>query len=317
MGYLPIRVSTLKSDIKLGFDVYIQLPHKLLLYARGLDDIEAHRIKYLKGKKVRKLFINDNEENKYQEYIDRCLSEAMQDSSISLEEKAGLVVGSGEATAERIFEDPHSKKSYDAAQSTATNLINVLGQNDELLKGIFDHKLEEAFDTVDGRMQKHALNTSSLCISFGEHQKLDRGQIEILGVAGLFHDVGFSQYEESEKQLFVKELSEMQASELTRYKEHPRIGGEILQDKDFASEDIIELILAHEEKQGGNGFPNKLKTLSPVQEILSICCFYEREVTLLGKSRDSVLEDFSVNQIGNYNLDTIKAFKNFVKKSGL
>lgn len=318
MGYLPIRISTLKSGVSLGFDVYVQLPHKLLIYARGDDDIEQHRLGYLKSKKVRKLYIQDKDEKSYQEYIDRCLNAAMSDESISLEEKAGLVVGAGEATAERIYEDPHSKKSYDAAQNTATNLINVLAQNDELLKGIFDHQLEEGVaQDYDARMQKHALNTSSLCISFAEFLGTDKASVEILGVAGLFHDVGYSQYNNDEKMLFFKEVSEMEAPELTRYKEHPKIGGEILQDKDFASKDVIDLILVHEEKRSGDGFPNKLTSLTETQEILCISAFYDREVTCLGKERDSVLEDFAINQIGNFDLDMIKKFKKFVKKAGL
>lgn len=317
MGYLPIRLSTLKSEIKLGFNVYVQLPHKILLYARGNDDIEFHRIGYLKKKKVRKLYINDSEEFKYQDYIDRCLNAAMSDDSVSLEEKADLVVGASEATAERIYEDPHSKKSYDAAQNTATNLINVLGKSDEILRGIFDHK-GEGESTDDYKMQKHAVNTSSLCISFAEYLKLDKAIVEFLGVAGLFHDVAYSTYEdEAHKKLFFKEVKEMSAPELTVYKEHPKKGGEILQDKDFASPEVIDLIMAHEEKRGGNGFPNKLANLSPGQEVLSICAFYDRETTCLGKSRDAVLEDFNVNQLGNYDLEIMKKFKAFVKKSGL
>ena len=167
MGYLPIRVSTLKSDIKLGFDVYIQLPHKLLLYARGLDDIEAHRIKYLKGKKVRKLFINDNEENKYQEYIDRCLSEAMQDSSISLEEKAGLVVGSGEATAKRIMEEKGASFIH------PSNDMNViLGQGTAATELLLDHpELDMVVCPVGGggliagtAISTHVLLQNCLCI---------------------------------------------------------------------------------------------------------------------------------------------------------
>jgi len=109
----------------------------------------------------------------------------------------------------------------------------------------------------------------------------------------------------------------MEVSDLTRYKEHPKIGGEILQDKEFASAEVIGLILAHEEKRSGNGFPNKLNTLTPEQEVLSICALYDREITCLKKTRDDVLEDFSMNQIGNYDLSIIKKFKSFVKKAGL
>jgi HD-GYP domain-containing protein (c-di-GMP phosphodiesterase class II) len=317
MGYLPIRVSTIKSEVTLGFNVYIKLPHKILLYARSDGDIEKHRLGYLKGKKVRKLLIDDNDETKYQEYVDRCLVDAMNDENATIDEKASLVVGAGEATAEKIYVDPHSKKSYDAAQSTASNLINVLKQSDELLKGIFDRKLEEGNDDDDAVMQKHALNTSSLCISFAEYLGLEQSQVEFLGVAGLFHDVAYTTYEGEQKKLFFTEVKDMQAAELTSYKEHPKRGSEILQDKDFASKEVMDLIMCHEEKKEGNGFPNKLKTLTAVQEVMSICAFYDREVTCLRKERDSVLEDFNMNQLGNYDLEVMKKFKAFVKKAGL
>jgi len=317
MSFLPIRVSTIKSGIKLGFDVYVQLPHKVLKYAQGLDDIESHRILYLKDKKVRKLYINESDEGKYQEYVDRCLKELMTDNNVSTDEKANLVVGAGESAAEKMYEDPHSKKSYDAAQSTASSLISVLSQNDDLLKGIFDKTISEEDDNYDARMQKHSVNTSSICISFAEFLGLPKPSIELLGLAGLFHDVAYSQYKDEEKHLFFKNVKDMSAPELTLYKEHPKTGGEILQDKDFANKDLINLMMAHEEKRGGNGFPNKLTTLTVEQEVLSIGAFYDRCITCLKMSRADVLDDFKINQIGNYDLDMINKFKSFVKKAGL
>jgi HD-GYP domain-containing protein (c-di-GMP phosphodiesterase class II) len=204
-----------------------------------------------------------------------------------------------------------------AAQNTATNLINVLGQSDELLRGIFDHKIDEESKSNDALMQRHSVNTSSLCISFAEYLKLDKSLVEFLGVAGLFHDIAYSQYDEQKKALFFKPMKEMEAAELTEYKEHPKVGSVILQDKDFASKEVIDLVLSHEEKKNGNGFPNKLTQLTPAQEVMSICAFYDREVTCLGKTRAEVLDDFNMNQLGNYELDIMKKFKAFVKKAGL
>jgi HD-GYP domain-containing protein (c-di-GMP phosphodiesterase class II) len=317
MSYLPVRLKTLKGGVVLGFDLYIKLPHKTLRYIRNDDDIDDDRISGLKNKKVRKLYINDTDEAKYQDYIDRCLNEVMNDDSVGIDDKASIVVAAGENTAERIYEDPHSKKSYDAAKCTTTNLISVLSANDELLKGIFDKTLDEESDSPDARMQKHAVNSSSLCISFAESLGLGKDQIEFLGVAGLFHDIAYGQMDESKKGLFFKEMKDMSAEELTAYKEHPKIGGEILQDKDYANKEIIELILIHEERRNGAGFPNKVAKLEPIQEILCMCCYYDQRVTCYGESRESVLEHMSVDQIGNFDLDMIKKFKSFVKKTGL
>ena len=317
LGYLPVRLSTLKPSIQLGFNLYLQLPHKTIKYIASVDDIEIIQIENLKLKKVRKLFIDDTEENKYQEYIDRCLNATMSDDSLSTDKKAEVVVGASEASAERIMTDPHSQKSYDSAQNTAGQLINVLSQNDEILKGIFDHKLDEESDNQEARMHKHAVNVSSLCISFGEFLKLPKETIEQLGIAGLFHDVAFGQVEQNVKDLFFKPIESTSSEELIAYKEHPKLGGEILQDKEFASKEVINFILTHEERQGGNGFPNKISKLDLAQEALALSCFYDQQVTCFNLDRKEVLKELAISQLGNFELTTINKFKEFIIKVGL
>jgi HD-GYP domain-containing protein (c-di-GMP phosphodiesterase class II) len=105
----------------------------------------------------------------------------------------------------------------------------------------------------------------------------------------------------------------MSATELTIYKTHPQKSVETLQDKDFADKEVLDLIMSHEEKVSGQGFPRKLTKLTLVQEVLSLCAFYDREITCLGKKNEAVLEDLMLEQVGNYNLDLLKKFKSFLK----
>ena len=53
---LPVRTKTLKPNIQLGFDLYIQLPTKLVRFAHANDDVPNFRFDRLNEKKVRKLF---------------------------------------------------------------------------------------------------------------------------------------------------------------------------------------------------------------------------------------------------------------------
>lgn len=317
MSYLPVRLSTLKKDIQLGFDLYLQLPHKTIKYVDSVDHIEQERISNLKSNKVRKLYILDSDESKYQEYVDRCLEDTMNDDSVSSHDKAGVVVGISEGNAERIMEDPHSQKSYNLAKDTANKLIDVLSKNDEILKGIFNHKLDEESNTFDARMHKHAVNTSSMCISFGEYLKLPLEIIQSLGIAGLFHDISFGQVEDNFKSLFFKPIADMSAEEMTLYKTHPKIGAEILQDKDFASPEVIDLVLSHEERLNGGGYPNKISKLEIHQEIIALVSYYDQRTTCFNENREDVLADLAVSQLGLFNLDTIKKFKEFIAKAGL
>jgi HD-GYP domain-containing protein (c-di-GMP phosphodiesterase class II) len=317
MSYLPVRISTLKNDVVLGFDLYLQLPHKTIKYVLAEDSVEESKLKSLKERKIRKMFILDQDEKKYQDFMDRCLSEAMSDDSLGLEQKSQLVVDASENNAEKIMADPHSQKSYHTAQDTTKKLIEVLASNDELLKGIFDRVIDNENADDASKMHKHSVNTASLCISFAEYLKLDKDTINALGVAGLFHDIAYGQMNSKAQELFFKPLANMTADELTLYKTHPKVAAEILQDKDFASPKVIELILAHEERQGGNGFPNKLAKLSLAQEVLCLSAYYDQRLTCFGENRSDVLKDLAISQLGNFELTTINKFKEFLNKAGL
>jgi HD-GYP domain-containing protein (c-di-GMP phosphodiesterase class II) len=314
-NFLPVRISTLKSGVSLGFDLYIELPHKKLMYVRGNYDIETERISSLKDKKVRKLFIQEMDEDKYQSFLDRCLSSISDDSSIGTDEKADLLIGAGEATAERIYSNPETLRSYKAAANTSSHLRRVLNQNSELLKSIFDRGLSRSDRDFDSLMHLHSVNTATLCIGFAEYMGFQPEQVEILGLAGLYHDVAYGKCDY--KELFFKPLAELDPEERKRYFQHPFEGKEYLADKEFVNPSLLDLIYSHEEKNQGNGFPRKLEKLTLEQEVLGIAAYYDRCLTCFQMAREEVFENFSMNELGNYNLETIKKFKAFIKKSGL
>ena len=111
LTFMPVRLNTLNSNIPISFNLYIQLPHKYLLYVKDGDNVEESRIKGLKKKKVRKLFISDEDEEKYQSFLDKCLSGTLDDETISTEEKAQVVVNVAGEGAENVFEKPTEEKS--------------------------------------------------------------------------------------------------------------------------------------------------------------------------------------------------------------
>lgn len=317
MSYLPVRVKTLKSGITLGFDLYIKLPHKTLKYFSGQESVDEGWLNSVKGKSIKKLYLIDEQEELYHNYIDRCLSDVVDDPNLTIEEKADVVMDAAENTAERIYEDPHSKEAYVSAQKTTKSLMDLFAKNDELLKGIFDRKVDEASTSKDDIMHRHSANAASMAISFGEHVGLDSEVVQNIGVAALFHDIAYGQMDDKGKALFFKDISKMDASELTIYKSHPKTASEILQDKEFASKEIITYILNHEERRSGEGFPSKTTKIEMDQEVLNLCCYYDLRVTCYGESWASVLEHLSIDQIGNFDLDLLKKFKAFLKATGL
>ena len=315
MNYLPVRLSTLKPGVSLMFNVYVQLPHKFVLYSREGMDMEQESINRFKKKKVRKLFIEENDESKYQAYLDARLNQAVSDPNASLEEKTEAAVGTAQSASDQVYEKPGEHASYAAAKRASSGLLKILREKQEALKLILERGDIDDSDPVE-KMRIHAVNTCSLAIRFGEYLGLNDNELEELGVAGLYHDIAFSQYPDDIKECFFKDFSRIDGKRLGAYKEHPRKAVEVLQDKPFASSGVLDLILTHEERLGGKGFAQGLQKLSVMQEVHALCCHYDREVTCLGKNPKVVVEDFTVNGIGQFNLDTLKKFKSFWVQMG-
>ncbi len=307
--FVPIQLSTLVGNVPLSFDVYIKVAARCIHYIRSGDDIETDRLKSLKKKKVRKLYIEDQDEPKYQGFLDSLLSSS---DSLNSDQKASLVSGVTENASEVIHKDPRSQTAYTTAEKAANNLIDIISKNQEVLLAILKRD-GKGDGTQASMMHAHAVNVCSLAVSFGEEIKLSRPQLANLGIAALFHDVGYAMMKEEEQALFFKDVKAMTLQELNAYKQHPLIGAEALQDKAFASAEVLGLIVIHEERVNGTGFPKGVNSLTPIQECLSLCCLYDRQVTCLGLDPNIVINDLMVNHIGAFNLETLKKFKEFMK----
>ncbi|MCT4642994.1 MAG: hypothetical protein N4A33_11950 [Bacteriovoracaceae bacterium] len=312
INYVPIRLSTLKHEIPFSFNIYIKLPSRYLLYIKRGDSIESARINHLKEYKVRKMYIEDSDEENYQSFLDNYLS----DPNASNEDKASIGTSIAYDTSEQIYESPETQEAYKAAQNTSDKLIKLLNGNDEILKAILSatQELSSQEDDLAHQMQKHSVNTCSLAIKFGEFLGLQQKELQELGIAAFYHDISFVKLSIKEQKLFFKPIDQMSPDELTLYKKHPEQDIQILQDKEFASKAVLDLIFTHEQRMDGSGFPGtSSQKLTPIQEVHALCCHYDREITIFKKEKEEVIKDFLVNEMGKFNLDTLKKFSSFLK----
>ncbi len=312
-SYVSIRLSTLPTEVPLSFSLYIALKDRHLLYVRKGDDLEDNRLQSLKKKKVRKLFIEESSESDYQDFLGQRITDAIHSDAVSAEERADVIGEVSEQAVEEVYKNPESKESFDGAKKAAGQLAELLGKNDDVLSNLFDRPP----DDERSLLVRHAINISSLAINFARHLKVEEKQIEVLGLAGLLCDTGRCKMAPSDEKLFSKPVSEMSSEEKKRYFEHPHLGALLLQDKSYASKELIELIHNHEEKRSGEGFPSGKKQLTLPEEILSFCSNYDRKVTCLGRNRTDVIKNLTLDEVGHYDLKLLKSFQDFAKAEGL
>jgi len=308
MNFVSIRLSTMRPNLVIPFNVYIKVANNYVHYLCEGDDIDFNRLDSLRSKGLRKFYINEEDELKYQAFI----STYLENIKISSDEaKTSLALEVTEKSAYRVLRDPATEVSSKMAQASSGIVQKILSSNNAILREMVSHG-RNANSTLSNRIQAHLSNTASISIKFAE--SLDSNiNTTTLGLAAYYHDVSFMQYPPGEQSLFFKEIKEMSATELQAYKNHPEKSVQVLQDKAFADKEVVDLIMAHEENVSGQGFPKKLTKLTLSQEVLSLCAFYDREITCLGKDPDQLYANLMIDQVGIYNLELLKKFKSFVK----
>jgi len=308
MDFLSIRLNTVRPGILVPFNVYIKVADSFKHYLNEGDDFDQVRFDKLKSKGLKKFHIQQADEIKYQEFLSSILDNIHLESN---DVKISIALDVSENSAQAIMVNPANEKSYSMAKSSSEIVHKVLADNDVILRQMVAQGRNSNSNLAE-RMQGHLVNTASIAIKFAATLKTNIN-ISSLGTAAFYHDVSFTQYSSEEQKFFFKEIKSMSVGELSIYKTHPEKSVMTLQDKSFAEPEVLALIMAHEENLSGVGFPKKLTKLTQTQEILSLCAFYDREVSCLGKDPLTIYENIIIDQVGNYSLDLLKKFKTFMK----
>ena len=283
MEFIPIRINTLRPNSKLFFDIYVPIGNRHVHYMRKNDEVDISRLKNLKSKKVRKVFIIADEETLYLDYLDQGLS-GLVDSDASIEEKASAVHDSLTTSAENAERSLDTEEGFQRMGAQFGKISDFLSSD----KGAMKKILESAGNSVDNF--QHAATVSSLSLALGKIVNLSEKDMLELGTAALLHDIRKNKFD-FDPQTPKDKLSPAQ---LKKYKAHSADGADILGGKPFVNPRILALIANHEELGNGKGFPNKLdlfKLEMPFQ-ILNLCNDFDRFCTDKKVEHRLGLDDF-------------------------
>lgn len=131
--------------------------------------------------------------------------------------------------------------------------------------------------SFDSYTYAHCVNVGILGIGFATHLGLPAGDLEMVGLAGLFHDVGKMKVPPT----ILNAPRKLTAEEFHIMQRHPRVGAEILASVPGVSKGIVDGVLDHHERNDGKGYPNKKKgpQISTFGKIISLADVYDALTT--------------------------------------
>jgi uncharacterized domain HDIG len=306
MDYVSIRVSTLRGDQKIDFNAYVKINDKMVLYLRRGDSFEGDRLKRLKDKKLRKMYILNNEESMYLNYLKTNIESAYDSSSSKdMQTRAEIIQGSQQGNTEEVFENPENEISYNYAKEAAGKYVSFLVNNAQAMTAVM------SIENTDKNIAHHGVTVATLSIALA--QKLgvaDEKKTQLLTLGALLHDFG---HQNSNLDIN-RPLSAMSPEDLAIYKRHPIEGSERVQDKKHFDQTVINIISQHEETINGTG-PKGLreKDMDPLSVIVSSANAMDRLITYENVAKTEAAKKLMIEHVGKHPLNHIQMLNDIMR----
>lgn len=160
-------------------------------------------------------------------------------------------------------------KPFDFSESKpmVNDLIDSVFRNESAAAAISKLK---AFDEYT---YTHCINVSILAVILGKRLGYSREQLELVGMAGLFHDAGKSVVPNT----ILNKPGKLTDEEMNVMRTHPLRGYMVLKDQDGIPEEVLRGALEHHEKHDGSGYPRGLKgdEISEIARLLAVVDVYD------------------------------------------
>jgi len=100
----------------------------------------------------------------------------------------------------------------------------------------------------------HCINVCILAISFGRCLGMNKEQLNLLGLAGLLHDLGKMKIPDE----ILNKPGKLSVNEFEVMKKHPEFGFELLKNEPDLSMEVLDGVLHHHERKNAKGYPDQL-----------------------------------------------------------
>lgn len=165
---------------------------------------------------------------------------------------------------EETLAEPRSG-TLQALPKTVESLVSGYSNHPEILKSFASMSFKDYTTVI------HSVNVMALTIGFCFYSRHSLKETKRLGLSALLHDVGKTEIPVS----ILKAPRKLTSHEFNIMRSHPKIGNEIIREKNKLGGDVARGALEHHEKLDGSGYPQGTRDISYVGQLLGIIDCYE------------------------------------------
>lgn len=273
-AYIPIRIGSLRLDMSTGFDIYLEPSpgEPMVLYARRNVPFTEDARKRLEDNRVDTVYIDAAQEMVYRGYLERNLTNILNDPRVSASEKSDILYMSAQGLVKDVMENPYVDGGVTRGIEVVQNTVDLLVSEPTALRNLI---LTASFDY---HSYTHSVNVCVYSVALAT--RLGVGSDRVLkdfGNGVLLRDVGLCQIEPS----IVRNPGRLTEQQYNAMKEHTVLGEEILAQVGGLSENALDVVRHHHEKLNGKGYPDGLrgKEIRPLVRICTITDIFDALTT--------------------------------------
>jgi putative nucleotidyltransferase with HDIG domain len=282
--YLTWNIDELLVGEPLPGTLYLFIDYRFITFRAEGDTVDRNAYDRLQLKKVKNLFIRDQDRDKFRGWVDQRAKEEPP-PEITAENKN--LVSAREDTHRKmldIFTATHPDKIVSQTMSASKKLVA------EVMKFPYAIKPLTQLQTYSRGTVDHSVNVSILSVYLAMQMGYTHALIlQHIGVGGLLHDIG--------KTKVPLDDSDSPAVVETKMQDHPTFGMELMDAQSGVPKEIKMIIAQHHECYDGTGYPKKLRSnaIYDLARIVAIANVFDGLVadgkgTLVERQRNAILQ---------------------------
>ena len=251
-AYFPVTLSSLKTDTIIGCDIYLLVSDNgrsnYVLYCKGDTAFENDKRELLVRKNINRLFVGNEDQRKYSDYLESNLQHILSDEKVKPEEKAKIVYGTATTMLNDVFTAPVHKNIV-RSQTFAYNMIDYILSDSRAAYNLLK------ITSHDYYTYTHSVNVATIGSLFAKDMGLNEKDMKSFCTGMLLHDLGKTKVSSS----ILNKKGHLTDEEFEKIKMHPEMGAKILRESGSGFKDEYIVILQHHENCDGSGYPYGLR----------------------------------------------------------
>lgn len=265
--FFSIDKHIITEGAKIDFHLYMPNETKTSMSLFLQSDTVIDGTAKVKLREIEKLYVSEEENERYQAYMQQHIQTIARNSAIPTERKAAIIYERATEVIDAMFRNPESLENVKNAQPVVDSFIEIILNDLHAVESLMKITAHDYYTHT------HSINVSIYTLSLGAYLGIEGKDLETLGMAAVLHDLGKSKVDYE----IINKNGKLTDEEFEQMKKHPAFGHEIALELGISDPRILTGIRHHHEKIQGGGYPDNKSgdQISQFARIIGVCDVFD------------------------------------------